>query len=310
MIALDRLQTIIPPDQALANKALSVALQQIGGVAEMTLEQLGTTAKNTETNKDLSIVSNLKNPTPPEVTNYFYNVVGAEGTGPNNTYVMTDILGLATGYIYSDQFKQIVTIMNQMDLSQLMLDLEVMLDVINGAYGISPVIIPPGTPGTGTYATRDLAVSTGLIPVTQSTISTIISTYPQQTVQLNNSWSTVVNQIDHERRVQAQANLTFNAIGNMQQAVFSFVSSLQSVYGLDTQALMSAWFLEQVATTWNLYGQSAIAVMRQGRNDVTLNESGTVSGSDVPQNPDPPYPRATLLPAYYSPSEAARMAIK
>ena len=33
MITLDRLQQIIPPDQALANKALSVALQQIAGIS-------------------------------------------------------------------------------------------------------------------------------------------------------------------------------------------------------------------------------------------------------------------------------------
>jgi hypothetical protein len=223
---------------------------------------------------------------------------------------MTDILGLATGYIYSDQFKQIVAIMNQMDLTELTLDLEVMLDVINGVYGTSPVIIPIGTPGEGTYATRDLAISTGLIPVTQATITTITNAYPQHTVWLNNSWSAITDQIARERRVQAQANLTFNAIGNMQQAIYSFVSSLQTVYGLDTQAYMSAWFLEQVATLWNLYGQSAIAVMRQGRNNVTLNESGALTGSDVPENPDPPYPRATLLPAYYSPTEAARMVTK
>jgi hypothetical protein len=37
MIAFDRLQQIIPADQALANKALSVALGQINGISQVNL---------------------------------------------------------------------------------------------------------------------------------------------------------------------------------------------------------------------------------------------------------------------------------
>lgn len=39
MIALDRLQQIIPADQALANKALATSLAQVGGISKLTLQQ-------------------------------------------------------------------------------------------------------------------------------------------------------------------------------------------------------------------------------------------------------------------------------
>lgn len=310
MIAYDRLQTIIPADQALANKALATSLQQIGGVAEMTLEQLGTTAKNSETNKDLGLVSSSSTPTPSSVNDYFYNVLGAYGTGPNNTYVLTDIMGLVTGNIYTTQFRSVVAAMSQMDLSQLTLDCQTMLEVVQGVYGTAPVVIPPGKPAAGTYSNRDSAISSGLIPATQSTVSSLISSYPQQAQQLNQNWAAIVDAITRERIVQQQANLTFDGIPNLQQSVYSFVYSLPSPYGLDTQALMSAWFIESIATMWNIYGQSVVACMRQGRNNVTINESGTLSGSNVPQNPPQPYPQATLMPSYYSAQEAANMVQK
>jgi hypothetical protein len=53
MIAYDRLSQIIPPDMALANKALQVSLQQISGISEMNLPTLANTVSVMQTTKDL-----------------------------------------------------------------------------------------------------------------------------------------------------------------------------------------------------------------------------------------------------------------
>jgi hypothetical protein len=310
MIALDRLQTIIPSDQALANKALAISLQQIGGISGMTLAQLAEISMNTETNKTMEIVNNQESATTPEDQEYFTNVVGQYGTGPNNTYTMTDIFGLPTGYyVYLDNFDSVISTMGSMNFSSLVATFNKMSAVIAGAYGISPVIITDGE-GAGTYPDRDSAVATGLMPYAEQHISEIAAAYPSQTTQLNTFWGNIVTQINREFLVQADANFTFNVLSHSKQSVYSFVYSLQSTYALDTQNFMTAWYLEHVATLTNRYGQSVVSCMRQGRNRVGTHAGGIIPNANVPQNPTPPYPRAELLPAYYTPEEAAKLTIK
>jgi hypothetical protein len=84
MIALDRLQQIIPPDQALANKALQVALQQITNIDQLSLPTLAAAASTVETTKDLPLVSALTQAVPSNVADYFIDTL-TDGTGENNT---------------------------------------------------------------------------------------------------------------------------------------------------------------------------------------------------------------------------------
>ena len=79
MIAYDRLSQIIPADQALANKALSVALEQIAGITNMTLPTLANAVANLQTTNNLPLISALTQPVPASVANYLANIAGTDG---------------------------------------------------------------------------------------------------------------------------------------------------------------------------------------------------------------------------------------
>jgi hypothetical protein len=95
MITLDRLQNIIPPDQALANKALATSLKQIGGINNLSLPQLSLATGAVQTTRDLPQITALTQATPASVANYYINSL-ATGTGTNDNILVTDILGTAT----------------------------------------------------------------------------------------------------------------------------------------------------------------------------------------------------------------------
>jgi hypothetical protein len=80
MIALDRLQQIIPADQALANKALSVSLQGLSGSSTTTSPSLATATPNQETTKNLPKISALTVAVPTSVSDYLINTY-PEGRG-------------------------------------------------------------------------------------------------------------------------------------------------------------------------------------------------------------------------------------
>ena len=116
MIPLDRLQQIIPADQALANKALSVALGQITGINNLTLPVLAGVSKTVATTKDLPIITALTQAVPASVANYYTSTL-AQGTGVNGDIQVVDILGLASGYPATDNFIRTVELFSQMDLT-------------------------------------------------------------------------------------------------------------------------------------------------------------------------------------------------
>jgi len=90
------LKKIIPPDQALANEALSRALQQVKDIFNADLPTLAQVVVNLESNKDLPLVSALTQPLPANVANFYANTF-ATGTGPGNSVTVNDVIGTASG---------------------------------------------------------------------------------------------------------------------------------------------------------------------------------------------------------------------
>jgi hypothetical protein len=73
MITYERLSKIIPADQALACKAISVSLQQIKNIDVLGLPQLATAFTDTVTTKDLPDINALTQAVPANVANYYIN---------------------------------------------------------------------------------------------------------------------------------------------------------------------------------------------------------------------------------------------
>ncbi len=321
----NNLKQIIPADQALANCALSVALGQINGIRTIDLPAFAATVKNMQTTKDLPLITALTTAVPESVADYYTSTLGV-GNGPNGTIRVVDIIGLAGGWIATDAFVQTVELFSEMNLTTLTTIYQRMATALSGGYGPTdsgPIVIPAG-PGAGTYS--GTLVDPGPPPVYNPTaiegamsaltsaalteIAALQSAYPDQTSELNTLWTSMAQQVSQEETLQPAIELDFaNLQANSTTSIYGFVLSLTS-YGAETEEGGIVWFLEAMADYSTQGGQAIIACLREGRNQIALNNSGIFTNTRIPVNPDPPPPQATLLPSEYSEAEAANLVIK
>lgn len=319
----NRLQQIIPADQALANKALAVSLSQINGIEIIGLPVFAESVKNLQTTQDLPLITALTQAVPPAVANYFTSTL-ATGGGPNGDIRVVDILGLAAGWIATDAFSRTVEIFATMNLSTLTLIYQRMDTALTGGYGpidSGPIVIPAG-PGAGTYVgvpdpappdynpTAISLAMTALKSAAQAEMANLQTTYPSQTTELNSLWTSMAQQVDTEDTLQATINLDYaDLVANDKNSIYGLIFSLPS-YGLETEQGGMAWFLEAMADLTTQGGQAIVACLREGRNQVALNRSGIQTTTKIPSEPNPPPPQAELLPSTVSESEAINLAVK
>lgn len=324
MITYARLKNIIPEDQALANKALSVALGQINGIGTTSLPTFANTVSNLETTKDLPLITALTTAVPPAVANYYISTL-AVGGGTNGDVRVVDILGLAAGWIATDAFVRTVEIFATMNLSTLTLIYQRMNTALTGGYGdtgLGPLTIPAG-PGAGTYngvvnpspppdydpSSLQLAM-TALTSAAQTEIANLQATYPSQTAELNTLWTSMAQQIVREDTLQNLINLDYAELtANDRNSIYGFILSLPS-YGIETEVGGMAWFLEAMADLTTLSGEAIVACLREGRNTVVLNSAGLVTNTRIPGDPIPPPEQAELLPSTYTEAQAQNLVIR
>jgi hypothetical protein len=333
MITLDRLQQIIPADQALANKALSVALSQITGIQTVQLPDFANTVSGIQTTRDLPLITALTTAVPPSVANYYTSTL-ATGSGPNGDIRITDIIGLAAGWIATDGFTRTIELFGTMDLSYLTTIYTTMYRALNGDYGPTdsgPLIIPSGLPCAGTYngtfysipnpdppppnleGYDPTAISLAMSCLTGAAATEIAALelkYPAQTTELDTIWNSMAAQIPLERAQQAQIGLNYaNFQANDRNSIYGFIFSLPD-YGLQSEVGGMAWFVEAMADVSTQAGEAIVASLRQGRNNVLLGNSGIYTNTKIPADPIPPPPEAELLPADYTETEAVALVKK
>ena len=329
MTTLDRLATIIPADQALANKALATSLQQITGIKNMQLPTFATAVYKTQTMVGLPLINAQTSAVSPATAAYYLTLAG--GSSASGTYVISDFLGTAAGLPGTDVLNQTLALFKTMDLTYLTLIYQTMANVANGVYNVPNysyppdtfynVIIPAGLPGAGTYeptvvpyvepvpppvppvtdpwvetvtaATKAMAV---LVPDANAEIVNLVAEYPTQTTELNQLWASLATNIINEPINQAKAGLVWNQlIPNSQSSLFSLIQSLPD-YGRDTAVGGLAQFFEALADTTTLAGQAIIGLFRQGATTSVLNSAGIYTNNNIPSDPNPPPPKADLGP--------------
>jgi hypothetical protein len=330
MIPYDRLSQIIPADQALANKALSVALQQIGGIVDIILPVLANTVTNQQTTNNLPLISALTEPVPDSVANYLSNIAGTNG----NSVGVCDVLGVAAGYQITDLFSNTISVLANTNIAYLTTTYQTMNSVVGGVYGdpnLGPVVIPGGQPAAGTYYAEtsnanvtvnaaDVAFTgsggdfpptgPGLIPVALTEIGNITVAYANQTASLNSYFNSMAQQITLENTLQAQIPVDFaNLLPNNNSSIYSLVFSLP-IYGQQTEQGGQAQFWEGVANLSTFTGQAMVGAMREGYNQVYLNNAGIATNAAIPADPNPPIPPANLIPATYTAQQAANLVIR
>jgi len=317
MTTLDRLSNIIPPDIALANKALSVSMQQITGIKNMRLPVFAGAVTATQTMVGLPLVNAQTSAVSPATAGY-YTGSFAGGSSVNGTYVIADFLGTAAGIpgtaVLTDTLAQFAT----MNLTVLTTIYQQMVNSINGVYGPTdsgPLIIPSG-PAAGTYVgtlvpdppppdpppppsynptALDEAMA-ALIAAANAEIANLVIAYPTQTAALNQAWNQMAQALANEPINQAKANLVFSELTpNSQSSLLSLIQSLPS-FGEDTAVGGQAQFFENIADTSTLAGQAIIGLFRQGVTTAALRSAGIYTNNNIPSDPNPPPPQANLGP--------------
>jgi hypothetical protein len=312
MITYERLSKIIPADQALACKAMSVSLQQIKNVDTLSLPQLAAAFVGTVTTRDLDQINALTTAVPANVAAYYTSTYGT-GTGTGNTLVLTDLLGAAVGVTYIDQLNNVVTTINSLGnaLSNLTTIYTRMENTVNGVYGNAvsgPVTIPAGY-AAGVYANADVAFSTALIPNAVIEIGNVVTAYPTQTTSLNTEFDTMAQKVITENNNLTLATINIAGLTTDDRGpVMSFVESLPT-YGLNKEENGPVWFLEQVADITTLGGQAIVGCLREGQNLAVLNNAGIGVDTSIPSTPSSPIPVANLIPATYTTAQAANLVV-
>jgi hypothetical protein len=234
MTTYNQLKKIIPPDQALANQALSRSLRQVKEIFNTQLPDVAQAVSNLETNKDLNLINTLETPLPPQVADFWGNTF-ATGSGPGNTVTINDVIGVAAGATINTVLPESTEIIQQLAsigaLNQLTANGGSNTSSINGVYTtmqytlagdyttiieISPgnigpppeppvyeftITIPSPLPGAGTYGPDfsytpviDAAFS-NLISIGTNVIANIATTYSEQANILNQDSTAMAQQL-------------------------------------------------------------------------------------------------------------------
>ena len=333
MTTFNELKKIIPPDQALANQALSRSLRQVKEIFNTDLPAVATAVSNLESNKDLDLINALDTPIPPVVANVWGNTF-ATGTGPGNTVTVNDVIGIAAGATANDALPTVTDTLQQLTdigaldpLTGLQGVYTVMGNVLSGNYtSVNPgppetfiISIPPPLPGQGTYGPDESftvvidAAFANLIAIGNSVISNIANNYSEQANVTNQAYDDMAYQLELNVNNSIAAGIDIgnvvndianaNLIANSVSVSLGLASRLHDI-GLDITEGGAAQFFEATANTSNLPGQGIIASMREGRNIAVLNAVGIELDTQlVDVNPNQTVAN-NISDAQYSVSEA------
>jgi hypothetical protein len=309
MIAYDRLSTIIPSDLALANKALYVALQQITGVPNMSLQTLAATITAQNTNKGLPAINQQTQAVTPATKTYLLSTLGY-GTGPCGSITTMDCLGTAAGWVVAGNIANTATQLATVSTGTLQQGYQNVINCMSGAYDyhIPNPAYPPTLPeylgwacivpsglGAGDYRiyttqadARNAAIA-GIITAIRAYLPTLVAAYPTQATQMNSNFANISQQMGNEQDLQVKAGLKFsdffaNLQANSSSAIFSFTLQLPS-YGQDVQTGGTCQYLEAIAdynpfTGTILLGNKTISQVSTFLGITTV--GNTVSGPGIP----------------------------
>lgn len=267
MSEYDILKKIIPPDQALANQALSRSLRQVKEIFNTDLPTLAAAVSVLESNKDLDLINALDTPIPPSVSS-FWSGTFATGTGPGNTITTNDVIGTAAGATHTvaltDVTANLQILANLGALNPLTANggtassstngvYTVMQYCVDGAYtvitpGVSPapdtytITIPAPLPGQGVYGPYDVGDTSGydqaftnLINNANIRISTIASTYANYTANCNQATNAMGQQLEINLTNCLAANIDLPTIVNDPANANLVSNSTSTILTLTTQ---------------------------------------------------------------------------
>jgi hypothetical protein len=328
MSTYNQLKQIIPADQALSNKALQAAFEQIKTIFDSSLPLVARATAGLESNVGLNLINALTEPLPANVVAYFTSTF-ATGTGEDGLFLLTDFIGTPTGWVHNEALSNTTSILNAMTSAGAFTTLTnastgvytIMENTIAGDYttftpGVDPdpgtytVTIPGGLPGAGTYsgypesAAVQLAFTDGLTPAMISAVATIVSNNSANVAQTTTNFNNISSQIILENTNLALAGVVLADLIAGQQP-FSLVTGLPSA-GRDTTEGGAAYVMQSLATNTQ-GGQAIISTMREARNQDRLSSAGITT--DIIVSDELAEPQANLGTSQYTVAQATSQKI-
>lgn len=214
----------------------------------------------------------------------------ATGTGEYNTITFKDIMGIGSCEP-STAATNVATVNNVITaiaaagwLNGLTEIFSVMQLVANGSYGdpyVGPVDINDSVPGQGVYnnsfpyTAGDLALQ-ALITLAITEIGLIRTQYPVQTAAAQAAWDALATEIAVVQGylTRADIDLTDPAVG--QTSIISFVQSIDQ-FAEDKGNYGAYWYLNCVAETTTLGGQTLVAALRESSNLSRLDQANILA---------------------------------
>lgn len=324
----DELGKIIPQADAVANKAIQVALQQIPAIANSTLPALAETARG--------FTDQPWNPAQPYLVNdlvaneepvpEFYraqqDVPAGIDIGNTSYWLPTSLDGLSTlaglplvqdlvtpvpAAVTSFFSNNVATgsgpegTITTCDVLGTAIDYNNIAATFNTATATITALDGAGTLNAlkATYAAMLTAANDAAmiadIATANTDISNVIAAAAGSTATLNTAFVTIAQSISDEKSLQTRAGINYFELPPGEQvSVMAFVQNLAG-YAQLTADCEAAEFLEQIADTSIVGGQALIGAMREARNKQVIQDSNLFMFNNVPLDP-PLVPIPVVVP--------------
>jgi hypothetical protein len=256
---------ILPAEVALSAGAFRYTMLQITNIQFTDFERFAQVVFNIETTKNLNLINGTNIPTNTILTNQSIALIGL-GSGPNNTYTMSDFFGCMSGLPY-----------NWKKLTDLILSVQTttLTTIYTNLYNT----ILAAAPGL------DAAVQ-GYITAANAEILNIYNTNTQTAQVLNDLYEQFGSQLMREQRarfialapVPVPRDSRLNPYPTM---ILAFADNLQE-YAKNTLPHMEEQTLEAISNLNTAGGQSIVGGMRESRNQTRLQSIGVPLNNSIP----------------------------
>jgi hypothetical protein len=259
------LQGILPDDIATSAGAFSASMQQIKNIRKIDIEKFAQAVTSLETTANLPLTAGTNIPVDSQDAQAAITLI-ALGSGPYNTFTYSDFFGCMSGLTYD--WVGLQTAISNMPTGNLS-------TIYSNLYAATQ----------GPTLGLDAAVQ-AQIDLANAEIAVIRSTYPGQSMELNDLWETTATQLNIEQRARS---VGLSPIPSPRTAdlfpyptmVYSFTDSIP-IYAKLTQSNMAAQTLEAISNLTVNTGQSIVAMMRSERNQARLLEVGIPLDDNIP----------------------------
>jgi len=311
----DELSKIIPPADAVANKAIQVALQQINNLINVPLPDLAQAVLGAVNNPwqvtDAYLPNDLVSTGAPVPVYYRAIQEVPAGTDINNTayWTPTTLGGLSTmaglPLIQAQTTPVDTSVTNYFansvatgtgpngtittyDVLGLALDADDftarLIDTADTIDGLGTGLDDLSQIYVNMLSAANDAAMITLIANANAEIASIGSVHPAQVATMNTDWVYMANLMNLSARYTTEAGIDyFNLQTGDKNSVYGFVQNLPQ-YALLTANHDAAEFLDNLADTAVLGGQAMVGAMREGRNQVRLAANGFYNANQVPSN--------------------------